>query len=360
MNAWKQLGWLVVVGLIPCLSGWPAAETPDFKEVYDLLRSNLAGTDEKALNRAAVEGLLKQLYPRVTLLKESDTAATHVPTGSANPVKATVLEGSFGWFRINQVEAGLGKELFDAYQKVVSTNRLKGLVLDLRFADGQDYGAALAAADCFFSNEQPLIDWGEGVKNSTAKENAIRLPVMVLVNARTAAAAEALAGILRQSDVALVVGAPTAGKASKFKEFPLKNGERLRLATSPVKVGKGESLPLTGLKPDILVEVSPEDEQAYREDAYKVLSKSNRLASATGSATNESTLAGTNRAARHLSEAELVRLHREGGIPDTELTNTPRRATETAKPVLQDPVLVRALDVLKGLAVLQPFRPRST
>src|SRR5262249_19846277 len=149
----------------------------------------------------------------------------------------------------------------------------KGLIVDLRFTDGQDYAAAVALADRFLSAEQPLVDWGEGWKNSSAKTNAISLPVAVLVNRKTTGAAEALAGILRYRDVGLLIGTNTAGQASMAREFPLKTGQRLRLAVAPVKVADGRELPFSGIKPDIEVEVSPEDELAWYEDALRPVSK---------------------------------------------------------------------------------------
>jgi hypothetical protein len=75
--------------------------------------------------------------------------------------------------------------------------------------------------------------------------------------------------------------------------------------------------------------------------------------------TNEAPASSTNRAPRRrLNEAELVRLSREGQLPDREnpFTNSPTRAAEPQPAVIQDPVLARAVDLLKGLAVVQQFR----
>ena len=90
-----------------------------------------------------------------------------------------------------------------------------------------------------------------------------------MVNRETTGGAEAFAGILRQAQVGLLLGTNTAGKATIGKEFTLKNGQRLWVATSLVRLGSGQLFPTAGLQPDIQVEVSPEDEQAYFEDAYK-------------------------------------------------------------------------------------------
>ena len=63
---------------------------------------------------------------------------------------------------------------------------------------------------------------------------------------------------------------------------------------------------------------------------------------------------GTNRAARRqrFNEAELVRERREG-ISEADVTAL--REREPEKPVVDDPALARAMDLLKGLAVGAPI-----
>src|SRR4030095_13343931 len=116
---------------------------------------------------------------------------------------------------------------------------------------------------------------------------------------------------------------------------------------------KDKPMPMTGLKPDIQVDVAPEDERAWYEDAYKVLPKPGR------SATNELSLQATNRPTRRRpNEADLVRMSREGVnplSPDAESTNTARRPEPAPAPVINDPALARAIDLLKGPAALRPF-----
>jgi C-terminal processing protease CtpA/Prc len=173
--------------------------------------------------------------------------------------------------------------------------------------------------------------------------------VAVLVNQETVGAAEALAAALRETGAGLILGSRTAGQAMVVQEFPLKNGERLRIATAPVQLGDGSALSAQGLKPDIAVDVSTEDERAYYTDAYKAAEKTNLLASAANSPS------GTNRVARRprFNEAELVRERREG-VSEADLTAL--RGREPEKPMLQDPVLARALDLLRGLALVRQER----
>src|SRR5439155_7468432 len=120
---------------------------------------------------------------------------------------------------IRQLAPATDIQLSQAYQQVTASNQPKGVVLDLRFASGEDYEAAAALADLFLATEKPLLDWAEVLKKATAKTNALSLPLTVLVNRQTAGAAEAFAAVLRQADVGLLLGTNTAGKASMGKEF---------------------------------------------------------------------------------------------------------------------------------------------
>jgi len=340
----KRMIWVVLLAL--ALAG-RAAEPEQFQELYDLLKANLPGITEAGLDGAAVTGLVKQLSPRVSFVGEQA-----VDTNGAPMLTSAVLDRHYGYVRVSRVAAGLDKEFTNTIQRLFSTNKIKGLVLDLRFASGQDYAAAVGVADQFFPEERKLIDWGEDWKSSTSKPEAIVTPVALLVNRQTSGAAEALAGMLRLSDVGLLIGTNTAGQASKFKEFALKDGRRVRIAIAPVKVAKEKELPGSGLKPDIQVDVSPDDEAAWFQDAYKLLPKAGRLASAT----NSMNLQVTNRPTRRLNEAELVRLRREGLLSDAEPTNAPTRRNDSTPPIIHDPALARAVDLLKGLAVVQQFR----
>ena len=343
---------IFAIGLVAFAAGTRGEPpAPKFQEVYELLRTNLNGVSDAELNRAAVAGLIEQLQPKVSLAGEPSTAAGQTNKAS---FRASVFENAYAYFRLGDLGSRSQQSFSEAYRQITSTNRIKGLIVDLRYSDGQDYKVAAGLADRFISREEPLIDWGQGVEKSEAKTNAVELPTAILVNHGTSGAAEALAGILRQAQVGLIIGTNTAGNAAMAREFALSTGQHLRVASSPIKIGDGKTFPSAGLKPDIFVEVNPEDEAVWFEDSFKVLSKPVVRASAAG--TNELTNLSTNRSARRrLNEAELVRLLREGLNPETE-AGSAAREVERAKGLVSDPVLARALDLLKGLTVVQQFR----
>jgi hypothetical protein len=330
---------------------------PDFKEVYDLIRTHLAGQSDADLNQAAVQGLLEQLHARVSLVSGKSDTGTDLVTGEPILLQSTVYDGPVGCVRVGRVASGLADKISAACKELSASNQLKGIVLDLRYAGGHDYAAAVAAANVFIPHEMPLLDWGNGIVQSKVNKDAITLPLVVLVNHETADAAEALAAILRQDAQAVILGSPTAGEATIGRNYPLKNGQYLRIAMSAVKLGNGDALSATGVRPDIQVNVKPEDEKAYYANPFKDQSAS------AGTDGGDSSADATNHTSHlHLTEADLIRERKEHPgeeLPYDEavLLGEDNSAQINALAV-RDPVLARALDLVKGISALrQPRAP---
>src|SRR5437773_10667692 len=76
-------------------------DLPHFQEVFRLLRANLPNASEEELNRAAVQGLLTQFYPRVVLV-------TNAPPDGARPEdsplsRTALYDESYGYLRVDRV-----------------------------------------------------------------------------------------------------------------------------------------------------------------------------------------------------------------------------------------------------------------
>jgi hypothetical protein len=269
-----------------------------------------------------------------------------------------VYDGPVGCVRIGRVADGLADKVSADYKSLSASNQLKGLVLDLRYANGHDYAAAVATADLFLPREVPLLDWGNGMVASKANKEAITVPLVVLVNHETTDAAEALAAILRQNAQAVILGSTTAGEATIGRNYPLKNGQYLRIATSAIKLGNGDSLSSSGVNPDIQVNVRSEDEKAYYADPFKA-----PASSAGPGGGDVSVDATTNHVPHlHLTEADLIRERKEH--PGEELPYDEAALLgegdngQSEASVVRDPVLARALDLVKGISAMrQPHAP---
>lgn len=304
---------------------------------------------ERDLNGVAVDGLLDRLHPKVLLTREKAVATPSEPAGPALAGQR-VFDRSLVYIRVAQVESGLAERFLSVLRGLADPSPPKGLVLDLRFAQGVDYVEAGRLADCLVASPRKLLICGEEIIEATAKTNVIDCPVAVLTNGETRGAAEAVAAALRHAEVGLLLGSQTAGEASLFREFSLSNGQRLRIASVPIRVGDGREIAPTGIKPDIEVRVRADDERLFLEDPYRAIGRADR----TVPLGDTNVLGSGNRLGR-MSEAELVRMRREGQTGDDERPS-PARAASPERPVVTDPVLARALDLLRGLAVLRAGR----
>jgi C-terminal processing protease CtpA/Prc len=336
---------LTLAGLLAAGGALRAKATdtaPVFNQVYELLRANLPNTSDAELNSAAVKGLLRQLHGRATLV--GGTTGTTLSSGTAEPVKSAVLESNVAYLRVGAVESGLADKMNAAYHALAATNKVAGVALDLRFAGGNDYAAAIAVADLFTAKKTTLLEWDKEVEESPPAGEPIPGPLVVLVNGETGGAAEALAAALREADAGLIIGNPTAGLAMTTRDFPLKNGERLRIAMNPVKLGNGVAI--SHVAPDIAVTVSPDDERAYLKNPYLTLAQNNAPAPVR---TNDFLPF-----VDHTSEADLVQQKIKDG--DDAGAIAPAHVKSQAKPVIQDPVLARAVDLIKALAIVHESR----
>ena len=154
--------WLVLFGAQPDLL-WAQAKTeeaagPDFKEVYDLVRAHLAGMSEAQLNQAAVQALVSGFGSRVSLV--TNGAAAKAQAGAPLVSKSSVFDGDIGYIRIEQVGDGLASAVREACNKLAATNKLAGVILDLRYTAGGDYASAVATAELFVKKAQALLNWG--------------------------------------------------------------------------------------------------------------------------------------------------------------------------------------------------------
>ena len=134
-------------------------------------------------------------------------------------------------------------------------------------------------------------------------------PLAILVNDETRGAAATLAAALRGERAGLIFG----GAAAE-------------------------------LKPDIAVSPDTNAEKVFWENPYAV------------TATNAAAPAETNDFlpfVDHMSEAELVRERRKDGADDD---SAPTAREVPARPVIRDPVLARAVDLIEGLAVVRGQR----
>ncbi len=337
--------WIGLGGLAGALafSAMARADAPiRFEEVYSLVRSNLSGSSETELNnlnKAAALELIEKLQGRVELGDGSAPAAN----SSASIAKTNSFDGGLAYVRLARVGSGAASQIADFIKAVPKT---KGVVIDLRFAKGDDYAAAVEVVNLFLGSEHPVLKWSDTIGKTAVRNDVIDLPVAVLVNRQTSGAAEALAAALRDQSLAILIGRPTAGQANVFDSFPLSNGQKLKIARSKVELPNGKAIGPEGLTPDTTVEVDEKNERRWLENPYLIIA---RPSVAEGPAPFLTSV--TNRLGRRMNAAEVGRRHMEELQEDASGGRAPGPSAPAKPQVVQDAALARALDFLKGLNV---------
>jgi carboxyl-terminal processing protease len=147
---------------------------------------------------------------------------------------------------------------------------MKALVLDLRNNPGGLLDAAVQVSEPFFARDE-LIVYTQGRRaedredfRSRARGQGVKVPVAVLINAGSASAAEIVAGALKDTGKAVVVGERSFGKGSVQSVFPLRNGEGLRLTTARYFTPSGVTIHERGIEPQVEIVMTPDEDRRIR------------------------------------------------------------------------------------------------
>jgi carboxyl-terminal processing protease len=138
-----------------------------------------------------------------------------------------------------------------------------GMVLDLRADPGGFISAADDVISQFVTSGETFETRGRsGVDRHQvgSQHSAPSVPLVVLVDANSASAAEIVAGSLQVHQRAKLVGTTTYGKGSVQQDFVLSDGSDIHLTVERWYLPNGTTVDRRGLAPDVVVKLgSPSD-----------------------------------------------------------------------------------------------------
>lgn len=211
--------------------------------IVDMLRGPV---DQAVVLRIDRKGL-KQPFER-ELVRE------HIlPTSVFTEITEDILELRVTGF--NQSTAGdLRKAIVKAAHD--AHGRLRGIILDLRNNPGGLLDQAISVADLFMTRGRIISTMGrhpesKQIFDATPGDVLHKLPMVVLINGRTASSAEIVAVALRDSGRAVMVGATSFGKGSVQTIIRLPNQGELNITWARILAPSGQSLNKQGIVPAI-------------------------------------------------------------------------------------------------------------
>lgn len=175
------------------------------------------------------------------------------------PVKWQV-KGQVGYIDINGFSKATGSSVHAALVGIDKSlgHQPLGYVVDLRSNPGGLLDEAISVSDQFLDQGEIVSQRGRDkrdIERYSAKpgDYAHGLPIVVLVDAGSASAAEIVAGALQDNHRGLVMGERSFGKGSVQTLIPLSSSTALRLTTARYYTPSGRSVQEGGIEPDIAV-----------------------------------------------------------------------------------------------------------
>ena len=205
----------------------------------------------------------------LTLVREGTPRPFDVPvmreTIRVASVRGRMLEPGYGYARVAAFQADTAADFEKLLARLQGEagngkpgNSLRGLVLDLRSNPGGLLVSAVQIADDLLERGNIVSTRGrtrisDTQFSATPGDLLHGAPLVVLVDAGSASAAEVLAGALDDNQRARIVGSRTFGKGSVQTLLPLDNGDSVKLTTARYYTPSGKSIQARGIEPDVVL-----------------------------------------------------------------------------------------------------------
>lgn len=174
-----------------------------------------------------------------------------------------LLSGNVGLVTIENFDTRCAQETIAAIEDLIAQGAEKFL-FDVRNNPGGYAHELIEVLDYLLPEGEifhtEYYDGREDISQSDAA--CLGLPMAVLVNGDSYSAAEFFAAALQEYEAATVVGIQTCGKGYFQQTYELTDGSAVGLSVGKYYTPKGENLAGIGITPDIVVELTEEEDQA--------------------------------------------------------------------------------------------------
>lgn len=253
-------------------------------EGYRTKRHDAPDASTRVLTEAAIDGMLAALDPYSAFLSaqhvrelRDEIYGDRASLDSEGPSTADAirkrpklrpvthrLAGDIAYIRVRQFNEQAGAQVAEALESLrrQSRGRLAGAVLDLRDNPGGLVEQAVKVAEHFVGSAEIVSTRGHGVGTrhyfSGASADVLAgLPMAVLIDNRSASAAEIVAGALQDHQRAVVFGTRSFGKGSVQTVYWLPGGEAVRLTTARYFRPSGAMVDCVGIAPNVEIRPAP-------------------------------------------------------------------------------------------------------
>jgi len=170
-----------------------------------------------------------------------------------------MIQDQTGYIRIGGFDQATSEQ-FSTALEYVTNQGMKGLVLDVRNNPGGILDVVAFIADHFVPEGVITftVDANGRRQNFNATAEYLGIPLVVLINGRSASASELLSGAIQDTGVGVLVGEQTFGKGIVQHLYYLSDGTAIKATVAKYFTPNGTSIHGVGVAPDFEVEMDDE------------------------------------------------------------------------------------------------------
>lgn len=221
-------------------SGLPRSKT------RSMLQGEIGSQVKLSIRRKGIDGL------KEFSLKREQVQRSHEPM-------CTVLSDAYVYLRLRSIKEGVADQVRAELQKATKKFPIRGLIVDIRDNGGGLVNEAVNLVSLFIDKGPVVSMVGRDKKDKKVRYAKgagpyQNIPIVVLVNQRTASAAEIFAAALQDYQRARIAGQRSVGKGTVQTVLDLgRDHLRLKLTIGHYFTPKGRGIEKVGVEPDSIL-----------------------------------------------------------------------------------------------------------
>ena len=171
-------------------------------------------------------------------------------------VSHKMLQDRIGYIYINSFESETATQFEEAVSDLEKQG-MEALVLDVRYNPGGLVTSVVKILDDILPEGVVVYTEdknGDRQNYTSSGDTHFDYPMAVLINGDSASAAEILAGAIKDYEYGTLIGTTTYGKGIVQTNFPLEDGDAVKLTTAKYFTPNGNYIHGVGIEPDIELE----------------------------------------------------------------------------------------------------------
>ncbi len=236
-----------------------------------------AGDQMKAADGASLKGLsVQEVSRRLRGVPGTEVEVEIIRPGEEKTLKIKItreevkmknipyygiMNNNVAYIALTAFTENAGKNVQSAFMELEEQQELKGVVLDLRGNTGGLLTEAVNVANVFLERGEEVVSIKGRHKDRQKRFKTLNkavdtnIPLVVLIDERSASASEIVAGALQDKDRAVIVGQRSFGKGLVQNTFDLAYGAKLKLTTARYYIPSGRCIQALNYKDGKAVEI---------------------------------------------------------------------------------------------------------